>query len=164
MGEFRTAEANLRWVIMQAEAIDAKYPDTCSYLAEAYLGQGKVTQALEAAQSALAISQEMESGEFTGVAWRILGRVAGKLSPSPVRVENKAYNAAACFAESLCVFSEMGAEGERARTLRAWASYELAHGERDKGAALWQEAREIFEGLGMTLEVERMEGKPKAPG
>ncbi len=62
----------------------------------------------------------------------------------------------AWFAESLKVFTAMGAEAERARTLRAWAKYELVKGDRAKGAALWQEAQDIFRRLKMGLESERM--------
>ena len=50
----------------------------------------------------------------------------------------------------------MGAEAEQARTLRAWGNYELARGDRVRGAAMRQEAREIFDRLEMDLEVERM--------
>ena len=45
---------------------------------------------------------------------------------------------------------------EQARTLRVWANYELAHGDRGRGDAMRQAAREIFGRLEMELEVERM--------
>ncbi len=45
----------------------------------------------------------------------------------------------------------------RARTLRAWARHELAHGDNAKGETMWQAAWEIFARLAMTLEVERMD-------
>jgi hypothetical protein len=63
---------------------------------------------------------------------------------------------AACFAESLRIFTAMGAEGERARTLRAWGKYELARGDPACGAAMWQQARSIFGRLEMDLEINRM--------
>jgi len=53
--------------------------------------------------------------------------------------------------------TEAGLDGERARTLREWARYELQSGDKDKGNTLWAEARDIFEKLGALLEVERME-------
>ncbi len=55
-------------------------------------------------------------------------------------------------------------EGERARTLREWAKYELAHGDKARGAAMWQEARELFARLGVELEVERMTILPTQSG
>jgi hypothetical protein len=51
---------------------------------------------------------------------------------------------------------EMGAEGERARTLWAWARYKMEQGDPMQGEAMWREARNPCERLGMTLEVEKM--------
>src|SRR2546427_715471 len=42
-------------------------------------------------------------------------------------------NCAACFAERLKSFTAMGAEAERARTLRAWGRYEFTHGDQAHG-------------------------------
>jgi tetratricopeptide (TPR) repeat protein len=158
LGEFQAAEANLRWVIERAEATNAKFPDTYTSLAETYLGLGNEGQAIAAAKHALEIGQSMDAGEFIGAAWRVLGRVAARLSAS-IHVDGETYNAADCFTESLRIFAEMGAAGERARTLRAWARYELKWGDRERGEEKWQKAREIFERLGMDLEVERMDVK-----
>jgi len=55
------------------------------------------------------------------------------------------------------VFTETGMEAERARTLRDWARYELAHGDQATGKAMWQEARAIFERLNLPLLVAEME-------
>jgi hypothetical protein len=54
------------------------------------------------------------------------------------------------------IFAEAGIEGERAQTLRAWARYELEHGDRVRGSAMWAEARDLFARLGAQPEVERM--------
>jgi hypothetical protein len=53
-------------------------------------------------------------------------------------------------------------EGERAQTLRAWARYEVQHGDSASGAAMWQEARDLFTQLGAELEVQRMADLPLA--
>jgi len=58
-----------------------------------------------------------------------------------------------CFAESLRVFREMKAEGEQARTLRAWAEYELEEGHSEEGTKMLRRARDIFFRLGTALEV-----------
>jgi hypothetical protein len=72
----------------------------------------------------------------------------------------RASDAAACFTESARIFTETGMEGERAQTLREWARYELARGDTGRGAALWQEARQLFTQLGAELEVARMRERP----
>ncbi len=151
--DYRAAEVNLHQAIHIAEAVGVKFPEAYSFLAEAYLGQGKDREALAAARRALDLAQA--SQEDVGGAWRALGMVAARLS-DPIVIGAARYDMAACFAEALRVFIEMGAEGERARTLRAWARYELTHGNQARGQMMWQEAREIFEQLGMALEVERM--------
>jgi hypothetical protein len=66
------------------------------------------------------------------------------------------------FEESLRICREMGMEGEEARTLREWARYELGHGDPARGAAMWEEARDLFARLGVELDVERMATLPTA--
>jgi hypothetical protein len=78
----------------------------------------------------------------------------------PVTIADKPLDATTCFAESLRVWTESGMEAERARTLRAWASYEQERGDSAHGRGLWEEAREIFTRLGMRLEAERMAQAP----
>jgi len=51
-------------------------------------------------------------------------------------------------------------EGQRARTLRAWATHEMLYGDPDSGEAMWGEALEIFNRLGAQMEAERMADKP----
>ena len=70
------------------------------------------------------------------------------------------YTAEECFGKSAEIFAEAEIEGERARTLREWARYELRRGNRERGTQLWEEARSIFEKLGAQMEVERMADMP----
>ena len=158
LGEFRTAEDELRQTIVLAgTAVQAGFlSETYRFLAEACLGQEKVAEALTAAQQALALGQEAKAQDLIGGAWCALGMAAAQLA-HPIATGDKTYNATDCFAESLRVFTEMGAQGERARTLREWAGYEIEQGDSERGAALWQEAREIFDRLGMELELHRMD-------
>jgi tetratricopeptide (TPR) repeat protein len=146
LGNDQAAEANLRQAIHIAETVGIKFPEAYSFLAEACVAQGKIEQALNAAQRALSLA--LESQEDVGGAWRALGMVAAHL-PGPIDVEGNTYDAPACFAESLDLYTEMGAEGERARTLQVWAEYELAHGDRERGQTMQEEARHIFECLGI---------------
>ena len=67
------------------------------------------------------------------------------------------YTTEACFERSVSALTEAGLDGERARTLREWASYNLKIENKYKGKTLWKEAREIFAKLGAQKEVERME-------
>ena len=169
LGQFDVAEADLRRVIeMAGSAGSAILADTHRYLAEACLGQDKLADALAAAQRALALGQESGAQEYIGAAWRALGLVAARLT-EPILIEKatsgerQAYEAAACFAQSLRIYVETGMEGERAHTLQTWARYELEHGDRQRGAAMWHEARELFARLGVELEVQRMTEMPAGP-
>ena len=163
MGEYKAAEIDLRQVIHKAETTGSSgwLSDTYSYLAEACLGQGKIDEALTAARRALVLGRDNEDQISIAAAWRALGKVASHL-PDPIVIEDEhggqlgVYDAAACFAESIRICTETGMEGERARTLRAWATYELERGDRLRGETMWQEAQQVFAQLGADLEVERM--------
>ena len=173
-GDYAAAEAGLRQVIeMVGAASWWLLSETYRFLAEACLGQGKTAEALDAARRALALGQETGNQEHIGGAWRTLGNCGARMADFRLDVPNlqspivrlsahdKVSNPQSCYAESLRIFTEIGMEAERAYTLRDWARYELAGGDRDKGAAMWGEARAIFEGLDMPLEVARMEAERK---
>ena len=55
-------------------------------------------------------------------------------------------------------------QDEQAKTLKAWAEYELKQGDHAKGEALWQEARALFVKLGIDTEVKRMDAKTQELG
>ncbi len=154
--DHRAAERHLLQALHIAEAIGVKFPEAHSFFSQACIGQGKIEEALTVARLGLSLAQATQ--EDVGGSWRALGLAAAQLKES-IDIDDKMYDAAACFAESLRVFTEMGAEGQRARTLRAWARYEMERGDKEQGEGMWQEAREIFEQLGMTLEVERMDAE-----
>jgi len=156
LGDYAAAEANLRRAIAWAGpaghfALSMIY----CYLAESLFGQGKTSDALEAARAALDLGLRTENQDYIGSAWRALGLAASGAGTS-VQVGGETYDAARCFAESLRVYTEMGAEAECARTLREWARHELRGGDAGRGAALWEEARAVFTRLGMGCELERM--------
>lgn len=176
LGEYQAAEADLRQVIEMAGAANSEgLSDTYQILAEACLGQGKIEEALTAARQALTLGREAGVQAFIGGAWRTLGVVVAHpdfrarladfklhevfphLKPD---IEHLQSEATVCFVESLRICKEMGMEGEQARTLREWARYELAQGDPVRGAAMWQEARDLFARLGVELEVERMASLP----
>ncbi len=148
LGEYAVAEEHLRRGIRLAEADSmTTLPELYVGLAGACLGQDKVQEALAAAQQGLAIGRQVGRPLDVGAAWRAMGMAMAQLSDH--------IGAGPCFAESARIFSEIGAEGERARTLREWARYEERWGDRPRGQALWQEARALFERLKMDLELAR---------
>jgi tetratricopeptide (TPR) repeat protein len=163
LGEYEAAEADLRQVIEMAGATGwVNLSEAYRFLAKAYVEQAKIEEALEAGLRALALGQEVGVQEFIAAAWRTLGRVAALL-PAPLVIGDQAYDAAACFAESVRICTETGMQGERAHALRLWAAYEIEHGDYERGAAMWHEARDIFVRLGVDLEVEQMVGLPHNP-
>jgi tetratricopeptide (TPR) repeat protein len=150
-GDYAQAEDDLRQVIEMASAAGHHVlSESYRFLAEAYLGQAKIAQALEAAQTALDLDRE--NHDHMGAAWRTLAQIAAAGSPPTIRVDGRDYDAAACFAESVKVFTEAGMEAEKARTLREWARYELQNGDARRGIEIRQEAEEIYNSLGMTHE------------
>jgi hypothetical protein len=66
-------------------------------------------------------------------------------------------NPAQCFSESVRLFARLGLQGERARTLRAWARYEIESGDRVRGELLWREVRAVVARLGMDGDVRQMD-------
>jgi serine/threonine protein kinase/tetratricopeptide (TPR) repeat protein len=156
LGEYAAAESDLRQTIEMATA--AGYiglSENYRFLAEALLGQDKVAEALDDARRALELGREIENQEHVAEAWRVLGLVASRFA-APVTVEDDTFDAAACFSESLAVFTRIQMEAERARTLRDWARHELARGNRERGKELMSQALKAFQRLDMKLEVERM--------
>jgi tetratricopeptide (TPR) repeat protein len=161
--EYISAEADLKQVIEMAgaEKMDV-LSVTYSFLANAYLGQNKVSEALPAAQRALDLAEETESQDDLGLVWRVLGLVAAALA-EPVTIslgkegQTRTLKAEEFFFESERIFNEIEKEEERARTLREWAKYKLAEGDYQQGMRMWDEAKEIFMQLGALPEVERME-------
>ncbi|NQS92417.1 MAG: tetratricopeptide repeat protein, partial [Chloroflexi bacterium] len=155
LGAYQLAEEDFREVLALTESGWLGLSLTCHFLAEACLGQEKVDQAQEAALKALSYAMETGAQQALGAAWRSLGKVASRMK-GEIGINGKSHSALACFQTSEGIFSDLAADGERAHTLKAWAEYELDAGDKKKGKKLWQEAREIFGRLEMTVEVEKM--------
>ncbi|HEX5840194.1 MAG TPA: adenylate/guanylate cyclase domain-containing protein [Anaerolineales bacterium] len=159
---YAAAEADLRKAIELAGTEGSWcLPNTYYYYAEAQLGLGSYESAYYSARQALALSQEDRVPENIGAAWRVMGMISEKTG-NPVSLRQRGlgelidYPAEDCFARSAEIFAEANIDGERARTLREWARYELRRGNQIRGTQLWEEARSIFEKVGAHLEVERM--------
>lgn len=164
LGDYAKAEEDLRQAIQLTEA--ASHWNLSFYyrcLAEACVGQGKLEEALRTGRTALSTGQEAGDQELIIAAWRVLGVVAARLNQTITVVvdgQEAEHTATSLFTESLRIATETEMTGERARTLKAWALYELQNGQPEAGAAKWQEARELFASLGATQEVERMANLP----
>lgn len=157
--DYSAAERDLREVI-NCVGSDRFYAlsETYSFLAEACLAEGKLEEARAAVKVALSLALETENPEYIGGMWRTLGLVAAS-STEPFIINNHTYDARSSFTESLRVWTEVNAEAERARTLRAWANYERACGDETRYGELWNEAIEILSRLDMELDIAEMQEK-----
>ena len=163
---YAAAEVDLRKAIELAGTEGSWcLPNTYYYYAEAQLGLGSYESAYYSARQALALGQEDRVPENIGAAWRVMGMISERTG-KPVSLRQRGlgemveYTAEECFGKSAEIFAEAEIEGERARTLREWARFELRRGNRERGTQLWEEARSIFEKLGAQMEVERMADIP----
>jgi len=161
MGDYHAGETQLHQALEIAESADwADRSLIYSRLSAAHLGQHDLVAALDAAQHALARAQTPAE---QGTAWRATGLV--QIENEQLKIENLAVlnsqrsmlnSPSDYFAESVRIFAAAGLQGERARTLREWARYEIARGNRASGELLWREVRAVFMRLGMDGEVRAM--------
>ncbi|NTU81706.1 MAG: AAA family ATPase [Chloroflexales bacterium] len=153
LGDYALAEAEARRgiTLCQASRITA-YADFYCAISEACLCQGRVTEAVEAAQQALDTARTAEGPREVAAACRALGNAISAMSDSQ--------GARPCYEESARIFAEARAVGEQARTLRSWACHELIRGDSARGRELWRQARELFARLGLTHELARTPADP----
>ncbi|HEX8175794.1 MAG TPA: protein kinase [Pyrinomonadaceae bacterium] len=150
-GDYAGAEADLHLVIKMASAAGHHViSESYRFLAEAYLGQGKIREALEACLTALELDRE--NHDHLGAAWRTLAHVAAASSPQTVTSGGMEYDPRACFTESLRVFTEAGMEAEKARTMLEWARYEEQQGDAARSLTLLRDAETIYASLGMKMD------------
>jgi predicted ATPase/class 3 adenylate cyclase len=168
LGEYHPGEAQLRQALQIAEADG--WPERSliySRLAEACWGQRTLTTALEAARQALALAQTPAE---RGAAWRVLGLIVSSSGERWTIDDGRSVDLSLvgqhpasvvhpqqCFEESVRIFAEAGLQGERARTLRDWARYEIERGNRAGGELIWREVRAVFVRLGMDGDVRAMD-------
>jgi predicted ATPase/class 3 adenylate cyclase len=157
LGQPEAAEAALRQVL--ARVGDRGWfglAETYRFLSASCLALGRPDEALAAAQQAMALAREGGQQDFSGAAWRMLGRVAAALGqPVPPVPGEDPLSAAACFARSAAIFDEAGMSAEHAQTLYAWGAH-LLQDEPAEGERLQEEARQQFAALGLPLDVVKM--------
>jgi predicted ATPase len=155
-GEYDQAEDHLGQVLALTEGMDwLGLSLTYYYLAESYLGQGQIKYATKAALQALDLARKSGAQEHLGAAWRALGKAASSAG-KVVEINGNLKGAGSCFKISRDIFDEIGAEGEKAHTLRDWGEHELAQGDQQLGEGLRAEARTIYEKLNMQADLKRM--------
>ncbi|MBX0329160.1 AAA family ATPase [Oscillochloris sp. ZM17-4] len=148
MGSYVEAEEVVRRGIQICEQSRIKpFPDFYRDLSAVYLHQGRVIEAVEAAQRGLNLARDAVDPREVGVSWRALGAAMAELA--------EPLGAALCFVESARLLDTPGLIADRGRTLRAWAAHELRSGDPDRGRALQDQARALFVQAGLTHEIER---------
>lgn len=158
LSQFKEVEADLRQVIAMTSAGNScALAETYTLLSEACLAQGKMQDSLAAGLKGLTLARESENDLFLGNAWRALGQVAAATGTA-IRADaagSEDLSAQTCFDESLRVFRRINAEGEQARTLRAWGELDLREHRLEEARKKFVEARSIFLRLGAASEVAR---------
>jgi predicted ATPase/class 3 adenylate cyclase len=129
-----------------------------SQLAMALHGLNRVTEALAAAQKALAHGVIMADDRLVGWGWYGLGLTSASLPQTalPISVNDKTYMPGDCFNESLRLLrrangDSTGAFREQALVLWAWAQYETSLGNRPRSQILRYEARAVADEIGLSL-------------
>ncbi len=134
LGEHQAAIRVLRDVIRrQKDSRWFAFAHTYCALAEALLAQGHPEEALQAARHAWTLATHTRQRLHLGATWRVLGMIAAQMA-APVEIQGQPMKAEDCFAASLRLLTEIGAEQERSLTLQAWAQYEVERGDRERGA------------------------------
>ncbi len=158
-GEYESAERDLLNSIDLTDTRQTHYlPLTFCFLAEAYLGQGKLDLAIETARKGLKFAQDSEQPDSIVAAYRTLGNCGCALldqSPGSLSSMDMLYPPS-CYRESIRLALEIGADHERARSLWSWSRYEFSHGNPIEGENMWQSALALFEKVNLPLEIERM--------
>jgi predicted ATPase/class 3 adenylate cyclase len=140
LGQYETAIRELHHVTRLgtdfSRAVNwARLPKAFGLLAGAYLGQEDLREALEIALKAHLMAKETREPLSVGTTWRVLGSVAAELPAEelPIIIDDDAYNARGCFAESMRILRQFGggsasAHWEQSEALLAWSAHELSQG------------------------------------
>jgi predicted ATPase/class 3 adenylate cyclase len=145
LGKYADAEKDVQKAL--ALVVDGNFcalAETFACLSEACLGQGKMTEALDAAQRALDLARQSGSDLDLGTAWRALGLVLASCDNLAGRASSRAESAADCFLESHRVFKKISAGSEAARTLRDWANFDFKNGRATEGQERLAQAKSIL--------------------
>lgn len=126
------------------------------YLAEAQLGLGLFTPALEAAEKALFAADKINDDIALAVAWRTVGNVLAirPQSNDQFTFRERAYSSSDSYAESLKLLKDsedVSTFREQVFTLWAWASFENGRGNLELSQNMQADANELAGRLQMSL-------------
>ncbi len=157
LGQYKEVETVLRELIpLAVNRTSSILSESFAFLAEACLGQGNFSEAMQAAKRSLDLARQSGNELDRGIAWRLIGRLsARKYLEIPRQLRKDAAAEAEprrCFSESLALFNKINSNTEQARTLRAWGEYEVALGRATEGIAKLKEAWGKFQALGIEAE------------
>ena len=157
LGDYQQAEKDLRKVLDLTSNYEWMGKSIANFLlAEACLSQGKMEEAYQAALVALEHAENTGAQQALGAACRVLGKAASTLKRE-IELDGKLHTPRACFQHSEQIYADLGADAERAHTLKAWAEHERENGNKKEADSMWEEAKAIFQRLEMGAEVEMME-------
>jgi class 3 adenylate cyclase/tetratricopeptide (TPR) repeat protein len=156
LSQFAQAEADLRALIAPvATAQSFDLSEIYAQLSEACREQGNLVEALESARRALELAKATGNSLLIAEAWRTLGRAltsvpsaVGNCLPCPDDPDS-------CFQESLRLYQLIGARGEKARTLRLWAEFDLTRQRGEEARRKLTEARSSFMELEMAGDLDK---------
>jgi tetratricopeptide (TPR) repeat protein len=158
LGDLEQAREMLEQSLDMGSVIERRLaPLIHAHLARLSLATDRDNEALAHARAGLRAAHEVEAPWPLGIAHRVLGEVAAHVGSDKVEPH---------FEESIRVLREIGAEAELARSLAAYGIY-LNHStdaeEMRRGAAMLEEARTLFQELGMARDLAQLEAEAPAP-
>jgi class 3 adenylate cyclase/tetratricopeptide (TPR) repeat protein len=124
-------------------------PELHRRFAEAYLADGNLTQAREEGQKALAVAGELAVINEVGLAWRIIGEIDA--------AEGNEAGAEASFLKAVELLQTVDDRYGLACARLSLAAHYHRAGQYEQRDELIGECRPIFEQLGATLEIERLQ-------
>ncbi len=128
-------------------------------LSTALEGQNRLEEALSTAKQALALIQQTGDQQEIAATYQQIGGVIAALG-TETEIEGRACSARDCFRRADAIFADLGSRSLQARNKRFWARMELQYGDPELGAALWQEARQMLQELGLEQEAAEMQNQP----
>jgi tetratricopeptide (TPR) repeat protein len=141
-----------------AISVEQNYvPPLHAYLAELYLAMGEDNLAVSHAGAGLQEAEEREDLWASGLTHRVMGQVIGH-----VRRQDSCPEPAVHFEKSIRLQREIAAEAELARSLAAYGLHlaRLAHSDdARRSEVLLEEARTLFQKLGMTGDLTRLDAE-----
>ena len=159
-GRSRDGEILLRSVIELAPGEFSLLSETYRFLARALHDQNLTDEAEGAALASLNLAVESGAPDHLAGAWRMLGSIASKAGRAvnvAIGEDTLTFTADQLFERSLEVARSMESDADAAKALAAWAIHDVANGNDGDGMVRWHEARDLLQGLGAQLEIERTE-------